>query len=102
MGWTVVHFLKRFALTHSMTVEFKRPVYLGEEVQVEGKVIEVKGQREAIAEACLYKDGGDLLCARASAAFRLFTSEALIKLGIMDEESIQRFSFFGECEEGQE
>jgi uncharacterized protein (TIGR00369 family) len=92
MGWTAIHFLKTFALTHSMSVEFLKPVYIGEEVRVEGRVLEVRGKREATAEGRLY-NGEDTLCVKAVGTFRLFTAEAIVRLGIMKEETIKNFNF---------
>ena len=84
MGWTAIHFLKKFALTHSMTIEFHKPVYIGEEIRVEGRVLEVRGKREATVEGLLYK-GEDTLCAKSAGTFRLFTTEGIVRLGILEE-----------------
>jgi uncharacterized protein (TIGR00369 family) len=92
MGWTTIHFLKKFALTHAMSVEFHKPVYIGEEIRVEGRVLGVRGQREAEAEAYLYKEE-NTVCARSVGTFRLFTAEAIIRMGVMEEENIKRFNF---------
>ena len=92
MGWTTIHFLKKFALTHAMTVTFHKPVYIGEEIRVEGRVVEVRGEREASAEGRLYK-GENTLCAKSTGTFRLFTTEAIARLGVMEEETLKRFNF---------
>jgi uncharacterized protein (TIGR00369 family) len=92
MGWTAIHFLKKFALTHSMTVKYLKPVYVGEEIRVEGRVLEVRGEREATAEGCIYK-GEDTLCAKSTGSFRLFNAESIVRLGIMKEKALRRFDF---------
>ncbi len=92
MGWTTIHFVKKFALTQAMTLKFHKPVYIGEEIRAEGRVIEVSGEREASVEAYIYK-GDNILCAKSTGTFRLFTTEAIVRLGVMDEESIRRFDF---------
>ncbi len=92
MGWTAIHFLKRFALTHSMALEFNKSVHIGEEVRVEARVLEVRGSREATVEGFIYK-GEDTLCAKSTGAFRLFTAQAMLRLGMMDEEALKRFDF---------
>jgi uncharacterized protein (TIGR00369 family) len=92
MGWTAIHFLKKFALTQAMTVEFHKPVPIDEEIRVEGKVLEVTRKREAVVEGHLYK-GENTLCAKSTGTFRLFTTEAIVRLGVMDEEALKRFNF---------
>lgn len=92
MGWTAIHFLKKFALTNSMTVEFLKHVRIGEQIRVEGRVLEAGGRREATVEGLLYKDG-DVLCVKSVGKFRLFTARAISRLGVIDEESIRKFGF---------
>ena len=91
-GWTAIHFLKKFAVTQAMSIEFHKPVYVGEEIRAEGRVLEVRGKREASVEARLFK-GEDTLCASSVGTFRLFNADAMVRLGIMDEESIKKFEF---------
>ncbi|HYA41294.1 MAG TPA: PaaI family thioesterase [Syntrophobacteraceae bacterium] len=92
MAWTAIHFLKKFAVTLTMTIEFHKPIHIGEEIRVEGRVVEVGGKREATVEGRLYK-GENTLCAKCVGTFRLFTAKAMVKLGGMTEESIKRFDF---------
>ncbi len=92
MGWTIIHFLKKFALTNSMTVEFHKPVRIGEQIRVEGRVLEAGGKREATVEGLIYK-AGDVLCAKSVGTFRLFTAGAISRLGVIGEEAIRKFDF---------
>jgi len=92
MGWTAISFLKKFALTLAMTVEFHKSVPIGEEIWVKGSVLSVRGKREASVEGCLYK-GENTLCAKSTAKFEIFTTEAIVRLGVMKEEDIKQFNF---------
>jgi acyl-coenzyme A thioesterase PaaI-like protein len=92
MGWTAIHFLKKFALTNSMTLQYQKPVKIGEQIRVEGRVLEVQGKREAKVEGLLYKEG-DLLCVKAVGTFRLFTAAAISRLGVIAEDSLKNFDF---------
>jgi uncharacterized protein (TIGR00369 family) len=92
MGWTTIHFLKKFAFTHDMAVEFHKPVYVGEEIRVEARVLEVRGKREATVEGYLYK-GENTICAKSTGTFRLFSADAIARLGVLKEETIKRFNF---------
>lgn len=95
MGWTAIHTLKKFTLTRAMSVEYLKPVHVGEQVRVQGKVIAVKGTREATVEGHLYK-GADTLCAKATGTFRLFTAESMVRLGIVGKEALKRFDYLVE------
>lgn len=92
MGWTIIHFLKKFGLTNVITVEFHKHVQVGEQIRAEGRVLEVKAKRQATVEGRLYK-GENTLCAQAVGTFRLFTARAVSRLGIMQEEAIKKFEF---------
>ena len=92
MGWTTIHFSRLFALTHTMTVQFHKPVYVGEEIRVEGRVLEVRGKREASVEGYIYNEE-NTLCAQSTGTFRLFNTEGIVRLGVMTKEAIKRFDF---------
>jgi acyl-coenzyme A thioesterase PaaI-like protein len=93
MGWTAIHFLKKFALTNSLTVEYLKSVRIGEQIRVEGRVLESDGKREATVEGLIYRNGDDVLCARSKGLFRLFNPGAIARLGVMDKESAEKFDF---------
>src|SRR5208283_3440719 len=92
MGWTAIHLLKKFALTREMRVEFHKSVYVGEEIWVKGRVLEVRRKREASVECYLYK-GENTICAKSRGTFRLFTTAAIVRLGVMEEEALKQFNF---------
>ena len=88
MGWSTIHLLKRFTLTKSITVDFLKPLYVGTPLRAEGRIIEMKNDREAIAEGLLYNQD-DVLCARSRGSFALFTSKTVKRLGILDDETVE-------------
>jgi len=92
MGWTAIYFSKKFALTNALTVEFHKSVQIGEEIRVEGRVLEVRAKRGAVVEGYLYK-GENTLCAKSTGTFRLFTTKAIVRLGVLEEEVLKRFDF---------
>ncbi len=93
MGWTAIHFLKKFAFTRAMTIEFLKSVQIGEKIWAQASVLEVTGgKREAIVEGRLYKEE-KTICAKSVGTFRLFTASAISRMGIMDEEMIKKFDF---------
>lgn len=93
MGWSALHLLKKFGLTKSISVDFLKPVHVGQKLKAVGRTLELRGEREALMESCLYSDESTL-CAKAVGTFGLFTAPALIKLGIIDEETVSTFEQF--------
>lgn len=93
MGWTAIYRLRSFILTKSIHIEFLKPITVGQNLKVEGKMIEIVSPREAQMEGLIYNKAKDL-CARGTGTFAVFTLEAAKKLPVMNEEllkSIERF-----------
>lgn len=88
MSWSAITLLKRIILTKSMKVDFIRPVFVGHELTVEGRMLERTGERESLMAGFLYNDKKEL-CAKAEGTFALFTPKAAIRMGIMDEENVR-------------
>jgi len=91
MGWSAIYQLRRIVMTKTMTVDFFKPVYIDDELRVEGRVIEQTSEREAILEGKIYK-GEDVLCAQTRGTFAIFTAKALTRMKIMPPEVLQGFS----------
>ncbi len=84
MGRTALYILNRLIMTKTITVAFLKPIFIGQELQAEGKVLEYKNEREATIEGFIHDNKG-VLCARATGTFALFTPETLKKKGFMDD-----------------
>jgi acyl-coenzyme A thioesterase PaaI-like protein len=85
MGWAALHLLHKMALTKSISVEFLKPAYVGQELRLEGSLLEFRSEREAVMQSSLF-NGDQELCAGATGTFALFTREAMRKRGLVDEE----------------
>ncbi|MCJ7602424.1 MAG: PaaI family thioesterase, partial [Desulfobulbaceae bacterium] len=48
MGWTAIYLLKRLVLTKSLRVQFEKPLFAGDMLWLEGRVLEKRGEREAL------------------------------------------------------
>lgn len=90
MGRSIVYLLKRFVLTKAITIEYKKPVPLGREFKVEGRILEVRSEREAAAEGIIINDAGEI-CTRATGLWATFTPDAARKLGVADEDTFAWF-----------
>jgi len=83
MSWTALHLLRRIILTRTMTIDFIKPLFVGQDLRAEGQVIELVSDREARIEGRIFNHSGDL-CARSQGTFALFTIEAIRRLNIID------------------
>jgi uncharacterized protein (TIGR00369 family) len=88
MGWAALHLLKKMTLTKAITVKFLKPVYVEEDIRIEGRPYELKGDREAVMQGFLYNKD-DELCAKATGNFALFTVDAMRERGVVDEKILE-------------
>jgi uncharacterized protein (TIGR00369 family) len=93
MGRSVIYKMKHFAMTKSMSVDFLKPVYIGTELKAEGKVLEIKSDREVVAEGLIFNKA-EVLCAKARGIFTFFKPHDSKKLGIKDD-AADVFDWFG-------
>ena len=91
MGWSAIYGLRRIIMTKTITVDFLKPVYIKDNLRVEGRVIKQTSEREAIIEGKIYKDD-DTLCAQARGTFAIFTAKTIKRMKIMPLEVLDLFS----------
>ena len=84
MGWAALIILKKLVVSKSITVDFIKPVLIGEEISVKGIVNKINSEREAILQGYIYNDESEI-CARSSSLASLFSLETLRKMNVMDE-----------------
>ncbi|MDX2448656.1 MAG: PaaI family thioesterase [Desulfobacterales bacterium] len=90
MGWAGLYLLRQITLTKSMTIEFIKAVYVGETLEVVGRVMGTKGKRNADIEGVITRNNGEV-CARARGDFTTLSPKLAIRLGIMNEAQQQQF-----------
>lgn len=90
MAWTSIFFSRLYILTKSMNVEFIKPVFVGDEVVCEGRILDRPDEREIRVLAELKNAKGELL-ARAEGSVALFTPRSIRKLGFLDEDFLREF-----------
>jgi acyl-CoA thioesterase FadM len=86
----VIYLLKRVPMTKSMTVDFLKPIYVGDPLRVEGTVSEKKGKHEALMQGRIYNKD-DVCCASAAGTFAVFSPAVAKRLSITDSESLKWF-----------
>jgi acyl-coenzyme A thioesterase PaaI-like protein len=106
MSWSAIYLLKRVPMTKSMTVDFlkpiyvgdplrvegtvSKPIYVGDPLRVEGTVSEKKGKHEALMQGRIYNKD-DVCCASAAGTFAVFSPAVAKRLSITDSESLKWF-----------
>ncbi|MFC1884110.1 PaaI family thioesterase [Thermodesulfobacteriota bacterium] len=89
MGWACVALLKKMLLSKSIAVDFYKPIMTEEEIKVAGSVLKIKSEREAVLKGIIF-DRHDKICAQSTSVVSLFSMEDIRKLGVMDEEMINK------------
>jgi len=95
MARAMIHSLRSLGLTTSMTVNFIKPVYVGREILVVGKILEANEDREAKTEGIIYNDNGEV-CTRSTGTFMLFSPQAIKRKGISSDDVIEWFEKYVE------
>ncbi len=90
MGWTVIYLLKKIGVTKTMTVEFIKPLSVGNRLTVIGAIQEIQSERQVLITGEIYSDEGTL-CARAQGTFAAMSAQTAVRLGVMGDEYMRGF-----------
>jgi uncharacterized protein (TIGR00369 family) len=93
MGRAVIYQLRNLGLTRTMSLDFVRPVFIGTEIKVQGRILELKNEREAVVEGIIMNENGEV-CAKSTGTFILFSSERIRKMGIAADDVLDWFERF--------
>jgi acyl-coenzyme A thioesterase PaaI-like protein len=77
-------------MTKSMTVDFLKPVYVGNPLKVEGTLLDKKGKHEVLMQGRIYNKD-DVCCVSATGTFAVFSPAVAKRLSISDSESLKWF-----------
>lgn len=90
MGWSAIYLLKKFILTKNMTVNYYRPVFVGETLHIEGRIKEKINEKEVSMTGRIYNSKNEL-CVTSTGIFALFDIDKIKKMGIMKEKDLDDF-----------
>ena len=90
MSWAAMVLLKRFSFTRKMTVDYRQTVTVGATIETEGRVLEVRSNREVLVEGVL-TDAGGKVCAVSEGTLRIFSPAVAKRLKIVDEKMLAWF-----------
>lgn len=87
MSWGAIYLLQKIILTKSMTVDFIKPVRIGQALKAVSRIDTIQSDRQAVMEGLLYSEP-ETLCARAQGTFALLKPKVAVKLGIVSEDEL--------------
>ncbi len=87
MGWGAIVIMQKLLLSKTIEVEFISPILTNTEIRVEGSVLKVNSEREAVMQGRIYNKKNEL-CAKSSSLISLFAVETIRKMGVLDEEML--------------
>ena len=90
MSWATIHLLRQIPMTKSISVDFIKPVYVGNPLKVEGRVLKNINRREVLMEGKILSSD-DVCCAQATGTFAIFSPAVAKRLKITDNESLRWF-----------
>ena len=89
MGWSTIYLLGKITVTKSITVEFRKPVQVGDALTVVGTVGEDAGRQITMnSEIYCSKKG---LCVRAEGTFIALSPDTAVRMGVMSSDYMERF-----------
>ncbi len=90
MSWGAIFLLRKFILTKSMTVNYHKPVIVGDMLRVESEVKEQLSEREALMTGRIFNSKGELSVS-STGIMALMDMTYVKKLGIMKEKDVDDF-----------
>ncbi len=90
MGWSVIYLVQKIGVTKSMTVDFLKPLRVGEKLTIVGSVQEIQSERLVLVTGEIYSEE-DTLCAIAHGTFATMSAQTAVRLGVMSSEYMERF-----------
>ena len=82
MSWATIYSRKQMVMTKNMTIEFIKPIQIGDEIMAEGQVKEATGKHEVITEGFIYNREKEL-CAKSTGHFVTFSHKIGKRMGII-------------------
>lgn len=89
-GWTAMYQLQKMVLTKTITINFRKAVFITDALRAEGRIVETVRESEAVVEGSIY-NGKEELCVTARGLFALLDAQTGIRMGILDEVDARRF-----------
>ena len=90
MSWAAIYETKKMVMTKTMTIDFIKPIQIGDVVTAEGRVAKLSGRHELIAEGCILNSEKQI-CVKSTGYFATFTQKVAKRLGIIHQNTPNPF-----------
>ena len=90
MAWTAIYLERSYILTKKMSVEFIKPVFVGEKLEARGRILQKISDREILIEAELFNEKREIVY-KGDGNIALFSPDAIRKFGFLEEEFLLDF-----------
>ncbi|MBU2645936.1 PaaI family thioesterase [bacterium] len=90
MSWAIIYSSQQMVMTKTMTIDFIKPIQIGDEIIAEGQVKEFKTRHEVLVEGSIF-DHENQLCARSVGHFVTFSQKVAKRLGIIAQDTPNPF-----------
>lgn len=90
MAWTAIYLEKKYILTKSLEIKFKKPVPVGSEVFLMGNIEEKVSKRERMVRALILNEQNEI-CVEGMGSIVVFSPEAFGHLNLTGKDFLERF-----------
>ena len=90
MGWSVIYLFKKIGMTKSITVQFSKAVYAGEQLTIVGGIQERRSEKESIMKGAIFNEK-DVMCVEATGQFTTLRPKAALRLGLVGSDYMETF-----------
>lgn len=90
MSWAAIHTTSKMVMTKTMTIDFIKPIQIGDQITAEGRVKKISGRHELITEGFIYNKQQEI-CVQSTGYFATFTQKIAKRLGIIHPDTPDPF-----------
>lgn len=90
MAWTAIYLKRSFILTKNIQVDYIRPIFIGDRIRCEGRIVEDLSPKEVVVKADIFNHKNELV-AKGEGRIALFDGIGIRKFGFLDEDFLAEF-----------
>ncbi len=90
MSWAGIYASRQMMMTKTMTIDFVKPIQIGDEITAEGRVVKISGRHELVTEGTIFNNQKQI-CAKSTGYFATFSQKVAKRLGIIHADTPDPF-----------